>query len=203
MTIGTRSLLFGVHQFLLHPLFVAWAWWRLYGFPWQPALWFCILVHDWGYWGKPNMDGPEGERHPELGARLASYILDGWPWQVPCEILLKTPENQNAGYPIGRWGQFCLFHSRHYAKRQGRAFSRLAVADKYAICLYPDWLYIELAWLTGELREYIAVSNAYASNNPSLTEEERRGLTSIDLWEWRAGINAYMARWVENNKGAD
>ena len=31
MKVGTRSLLFGSHQFMLHPLFVAIAWRRLYG----------------------------------------------------------------------------------------------------------------------------------------------------------------------------
>ncbi len=29
--VGTRSLLFGAHQFAIHPWFVAAAWWRLYG----------------------------------------------------------------------------------------------------------------------------------------------------------------------------
>lgn len=29
MRVGTKSILFGAHQFLLHPLFVAWAWTRL------------------------------------------------------------------------------------------------------------------------------------------------------------------------------
>ena len=36
MKIGTRSVLFGAHQFATHPWFVAAAWWRLYGFPWDP-----------------------------------------------------------------------------------------------------------------------------------------------------------------------
>jgi hypothetical protein len=26
----------------------------------QPALWIAFFVHDLGYLGKPNMDGPEG-----------------------------------------------------------------------------------------------------------------------------------------------
>src|SRR4051812_8551241 len=32
MKIGTKSVLFGVHQFLLHPLFIAIGWWQEYGF---------------------------------------------------------------------------------------------------------------------------------------------------------------------------
>ena len=69
MTVGTKSVLFGAHQFLIHPWFVAWGWWTLYGFPLDPRLWVAFFVHDLGYIGKPNMDGPEGETHPLLGAK--------------------------------------------------------------------------------------------------------------------------------------
>jgi len=76
MKIGTKSVLFGAHQFLIHPLFVALAWWQLYGFPWDPRLWVAFFVHDLGYLGKPNMDGPEGESHPWLGARIMGLLFD-------------------------------------------------------------------------------------------------------------------------------
>ena len=52
MTVGTKSVIFGVHAVLVHPFFVAWAWSRLYGFPWDPRLWLAFLVHDVGYLGK-------------------------------------------------------------------------------------------------------------------------------------------------------
>jgi hypothetical protein len=130
MPIGTRSLLFGAHQFAIHPWFVAAAWWHLYGFPWDPRLWVAFFVHDLGYWGKPNLDGPEGETHPELGARLMGRLFG--------------PE----------WHDFCLLHSRFYSKRLGRPFSRLCVADKLAIALTWLWLYIPMTRLTGELAEY-------------------------------------------------
>lgn len=51
MTMGTKSLLFGVHCFFIHPFTVAIAWTRLYGFPLDPRIWLSFLVHDWGYWG--------------------------------------------------------------------------------------------------------------------------------------------------------
>ena len=35
MRVGTKSVLFGVHAVWIHPFFVAWAWWRLFGFPWD------------------------------------------------------------------------------------------------------------------------------------------------------------------------
>jgi hypothetical protein len=52
MRVGTKSVIFGVHSILVHPFFVAWAWSRLYGFPWDPRLWLAFLVHDIGYVGK-------------------------------------------------------------------------------------------------------------------------------------------------------
>lgn len=70
MEIGTKSILFGAHQFILHPIFVFIAWWKLYGFPWDLRLWVAFIVHDWGYWGKLNMDGKEGEKYVELGAKI-------------------------------------------------------------------------------------------------------------------------------------
>lgn len=76
MKIGTKSVLFGAHQFLIHPWFVALGWWKLYGFPFDPRLWVAFFVHDLGYIGKPNMDGPEGERHPVFGASIMA-AFDG------------------------------------------------------------------------------------------------------------------------------
>lgn len=48
MTVGTKSVLFGVHQFVIHPILLFVAWWKLYGFPWDPRLWFAFLLHDIG-----------------------------------------------------------------------------------------------------------------------------------------------------------
>ena len=49
MRVGTKSVLFGVHALWIHPFFVAWAWWKLFGFPWDLKLWFAFLLHDAGY----------------------------------------------------------------------------------------------------------------------------------------------------------
>ena len=35
MKVGTKSVIGGAHCFLLHPIFVAWGWKRLFGFPWD------------------------------------------------------------------------------------------------------------------------------------------------------------------------
>ena len=76
MRVGTKSVLYGAHAFYLHPWFVAWAWWKLFGFPWDPRLWVAFFVHDLGYWGCPDMDGDQGEAHPFFGARVMSYLFD-------------------------------------------------------------------------------------------------------------------------------
>lgn len=156
MRIGTRSLLYGVHAFWLHPFFVAWGWYRLYGARQlrDPRMWLAFIVHDWGYWGKPNMDGPEGESHPELGARIM-YRIDG-----------------------PHWSTFTGFHSRFYAQRAGAPPSPLCYADKLAFVLTPDWLYLLLARATGEIREYrlSAMDGKYGENRPHPLASDREWL---------------------------
>jgi len=149
MTIGTKSLLFGAHQFILHPLFVAWGWWLLYGFPWDPRLWVAFIIHDWGYWGSPNMDGEEGKMHPRWAARK----MRRW---------------------FGmEWGNLCIFHSRSTAKVWGRVPSRLCAADKMVTSLTPAWLYLPMVRATGELDEYMGeVGDSFVVNGDELTPEQ-------------------------------
>lgn len=145
MKIGTRTILFGYHQFIIHPIIVAVAWWREYGVPYDPRLWVAFFVHDFGYWGKPNLDGPEGEEHPIWGAAL----MTKW---------------------FGKeWGDLCLYHSRFYALKNNAPVSRLCVADKIAYLMYPTWLILFLNTLSGEQKEYDAIAArrklAYGSRN--------------------------------------
>lgn len=130
MKTGTKSLLFGVHQFILHPLTVWIGWIWLYGkLPtWQELI--CIVIHDWGYWGKTKMDDEEGERHPEFAAKIALYLFGP------------------------KYHDLCLFHSRHYARNAGQEPSLLCWADKISILCEPWWLYLPRAWASGELFEY-------------------------------------------------
>lgn len=153
MNVGTRSLLFGVHQFAWHPLTVALAWHCLYRcWPtWREAV--CIVVHDWGYLGSPDMDGDRGERHPELGARIADALLG----------------------PV--YGRLVLFHSRHYARRRGVQPSRLCWADKLSILVEPWWLYLPRARLSGELAEYRR--NAAAAGAVPLETSDREWFAFI------------------------
>lgn len=138
---GTASILFGVHQFLWHPFTVFIAWMRLYRkFPtWREAV--CIVVHDWGYWGKEKMDDEEGEKHPELGAKIAGWLFD---YPLAAAPWIKTTD----------YYDLCLLHSRHYARNAGKEPSRLCWADKMSILCDPWWLYLPRAWASGELQEY-------------------------------------------------
>lgn len=170
MNIGTRSLLFGIHQVFIHPWFVAYAWWKLYGFPSDPRLWVAFFIHDLGYWGKPNMDGPEGETHPELGAAIMGKLF-----------------GQD-------WGDFCLLHSRHYARERKRNFTQLCVADKLASIIYPRGFYLFLANLTGELHEYKRV--AVAREGPA-AENLVNHLSGPD---WFDEFVKYMTGWITENK---
>lgn len=175
MKIGTKSILYGVHCFFLHPWFVAASWLRLYGLrfvrckstgvtTWffDPFLWICFFVHDLGYFGKPNMDGEEGESHPVLGARIIGWFAG----------LLGQDSRE-------RWYAFCLYHSRFLARRDGHEPSLLCWADKYAIAITPSWIYLPMAKATGELQEYMHINT-----------REIRGLDKSPL-EWHTQARSY------------
>lgn len=171
---GTKSVLFGAHCFFLHPIFVFLSWWLLYGFPFDPRLWLAFFVHDLGYVGCSQMDDDEGERHVEFGALLMGRLFGP------------------------KWRDFCLYHSRFYAKRDGKPFSRLCVADKLSFVLTPKTLYLPLVKLTGEIEEYMALAKArteigepkYASMN----------IASDDVERWYYDVQEYLRRWVDTHK---
>lgn len=171
MTVGTKSVLFGAHCFFLHPFFVAYGWYKLYGVPLDPRLWFCFFLHDIGYIGKPNMDGPEGETHPLLGANIVRKLFGD------------------------TWGDFCLYHSRFYAKRNGRRFSKLCVADKMAIVVTPTWLYIPMVRATGELGEYMAMDRE--------SKYHEMGFDHSSPTAWHKSVKRYIHAWVLQHQAAD
>ncbi len=176
MSRGTRSILFGVHAFWLHPFVVAESWRRLYGFPWDIRLWAAFFVHDLGYWKKSAMEGLEGETHVYLGAGILGWLFGD------------------------AWGEFCLRHSRCWAKKHGRQVSRLAAADKLAFVLMPWWLYLPMARAAGELAEYMDVSRKRQASDASFTQSERMLLMSGNARTWLTGLQAYTRRWVEEHK---
>jgi hypothetical protein len=179
MTVGTKSVLFGAHQFLIHPWFVALAWWKLYGFPRDPRLWVAFFVHDLGYVGKPNMDGPEGERHVEWGATLMRR------WFGP------------------KWGRFCLYHSRFYARRDGGHYSRLCVADKLAVALEPWWLYLPRVILSGEIHEYLALAGGKGSSKYKGEPNSKYVFAQLEtgtLRGWHRAMTSYLRAWAYEHR---
>lgn len=173
MRIGTKSVLFGVHQFAVHPWFVAWAWWKLYGFPWDPRLWVAFFLHDIGYLGKPNMDGLAGERHPVAGAIIMGRLFGQW------------------------WHDFVLLHSRFWSKALGRAPSKLCAADKLSLALTPWWLYLPLALASGEIYEYRGLHAAAADGKgkyaADLYSTHVLGKTHR---QWLSGVQEYCRGWA-------
>ncbi|HEX6293385.1 MAG TPA: hypothetical protein VFZ66_29660 [Herpetosiphonaceae bacterium] len=151
LRVGSKSVLFGVHCWAIHPWFVALAWWKLYGFPFDPRLWVAFLVHDLGYFGKPNMDGIEGQTHPELGGRIMARLFGQ------------------------EWGDFTRLHSRYYARIEGKPVSKLCAADKLATSLTPAWIYVPLGTLTGEIDEYMALPGSVEAMRTGEHDGTRRG----------------------------
>lgn len=174
MKIGTKSVLYGAHCFLLHPWFVAFAWWKLYGFPFDPRLWIAFFVHDLGYIGKPNMDGPEGELHPYFGAKIMGFLFGK------------------------RWFYFTLFHSRFLAKSHQGQYSKLCVADKLSFYYTPKWLYLPMVNATGEIKEYmkLAEQRAAAGENKYSTMQ----LSTEDQNKWWSDVATYLYKWSHEHK---
>jgi hypothetical protein len=209
MKIGTKSLLFGAHQFLLHPLQVAMGWYLLYGLPLDPRLWYAFVVHDWGYWGRSDMDGEDGEKHPIIGAGMMGFMFDrGINW----ELLVKKPNLEarllrrlftaiawvcdkvfgvNAPSFDGKrsisWMEFTLFHSRFCAKQYRAQPSMLCMADKLVTCITPSWLFFFLTELSGELDEYMERTRdgKYTSMNHYSENREVWFKGMVDyIWDW-------------------
>lgn len=129
MKVGTRSVLYGVHAFWFHPFTVLLACIKLDGIPnWKEIV--CIFLHDLGYFGKNEMDGPEGETHPDVGAKIAGRLFGK------------------------EYHDLCLYHSRTTAKKYCVDPSKMCWWDKLSILYDPSWFYILRATLSGEIEEY-------------------------------------------------
>lgn len=176
MKIGTKSVLFGAHCFLIHPIFVASGWKALFGFPWDPRLWFAFALHDIGYIGRSDMDGCSGEEHVILGARIMGWLFGS------------------------KWADECYRHSRYWSQRMGLPVSRLCLADKLAFAITPGWLYIPMARWTGELTEYMQRSKERQAGDRGFSDEELTLLNSDDPHRWLRGLQNYTLRWVEQRR---
>lgn len=75
MTQGTKSFLFGCHQFFLHPLWVFIAWRKHFGR--YPKFWeaVCILIHDVGIVGRQYLEPGGKKGHWKEGAYWALQLF--------------------------------------------------------------------------------------------------------------------------------
>lgn len=226
MKTGTKSILYGAHCFFLHPIFVAVAWVKLFGWTWDPRVWVAFFVHDLGYWGKPNMDGTEGETHPELGAKIMHFFFDGWKterfsllhmdeWAYDQQIKAgwKCTKKQVSPMPFWKyeflsfkrmvrkttWYDFTLYHSRYYAKRKNAQPSKLCYADKMAFVITPQWLYLPMAKSTGEIEEYMKEDYKAYMTMFSIERCEPILKRFICQW-WHYNAVLKTRKWVEEHK---
>jgi len=186
---------------------VALAWFRLFGFAsvkdsylghvslWDWRLWLVFAIHDLGYWGLPNMDGEEGELHPEW----AAYKLRRWLWKLdPRHNSPIMLERLRCVRDVEKWAKFCQYHSRFLSKADGQPYSMLCVADKLAVALEPWWLYLPRVIATGEIEEYMALADAR-------TEAGEPKYATMNVYssvrrEWFDNVCEYLRRWVEEHK---
>jgi hypothetical protein len=69
-----------------------------------------------------------------------------------------------------------------------------------AFVLTPWWLYLPMTRATGELAEYIAVSQERQAGDHSFTESERSLLASGNARPWLIALQAYTQRWVGQHR---
>ena len=151
----------------------------MYGFPFDPRLWFSFFLHDLGYIGKPNMDGEEGDKHPEFAAKIMGFFFGK------------------------KWYDFCLYHSRFYSKRDNAQYSKLCVADKLSIIFEPWWFYLPRVILSGEIYEYMALAGG--KNNSKYKGEPNDKYVHMQLATrtkrgWFKACSHYLEQWAYEHR---
>lgn len=123
---GTKSFLFGAHQFIVHPLFIIIAWCKYYHhFPkfWQLV---CIFIHDIGLIGNDYLIGDNKRGHWKRGAILAQTLF----YMLYSYNHLDESLDLKAFYLVAG-----------HTDESGYSRSKLFIPDK--IC----YLYIPMWWL--------------------------------------------------------
>ena len=132
MNEGTKSYLFGCHQFFFHPLWVLFAW-RLEYKSW-PKLWqiICILLHDVGIIGRQYIAVDESKLgHWMLGANIAQRLF----------LRLDMPKIA--------WKSWVLI-AGHCPNESSLPKSKLFISDKRAYLIEPMWM----KWLNYYLEDF-------------------------------------------------
>jgi hypothetical protein len=123
------------------------------------------------------MDGDIGQRHPELGAKLAGRIMYHYArW--------RGHDEDNAEFFRELYIKFTLFHSRFYAKRAGRPVSELFMADKLSIAFEPRWWYLLRATMSSEIREYLANAPEHLALPNPLSKNQWHNWYERKVFSW-------------------
>lgn len=184
MKLGTKALLFGVHQFILHPLAVWLAWLLVYRAVPNIKQSGAIFCHDLGYVACADLDGPEGRYHPILGATLAGRLFG--------------PEARD----------LALGHSRTYSQEISIPLSALCLPDKLGgVFLFPAWLYSHLAVLSGEMREFqkclgLSDSDVHLAIHAFRVDAYRWAIGHAQTPAIRARVSACFGRLAQKSQGA-
>lgn len=195
MKTGTKSLLFGGHQFILHPVFVTVAWKKLKGqWPTRNEL-LAIIIHDWGYWGKEKMDDYNGEEHPRdtimYTDRIAFRFHDHI--KIPGKFLSKKTRMRILCKYNGfrnKYFKFIVYHSRFMARKCSHEVSELCLPDKYGVALMPTWLWVLLCTLSGEIKEYMNETK-YEINNAGPS-----GFYYKSKWKFFRAYKEIVDKWI-------
>lgn len=137
MTEGTKSYLFGCHQFFFHPLWVLLAWRKHFG-RW-PAWWqvICIFLHDIGICGRNYLSGSK-DGHWRLGAKWSAKIV----WWL-------TPQREKEGLAESSWRRAFLLCAGHTTESRYFPKSDLFWADKKSWLVAPLWWLWWNFWIEG------------------------------------------------------
>jgi len=173
MRLGLRSLLFGCHQFILHPIFVYRAWVALYGWP-NFAETLAIIFHDWGHVSSRKMDDEYGEMHPARIWRAFEWLANKFRWWRWMRHQLISA------------GTISANHSRFWCQKIHAKPSKLCFADKAVFIYQPSWTWCLCAWLSGEGKEYLA-NKKFEAHGPDTL---KRFYKNLRLWAFTyCGIN--------------
>lgn len=163
---GTKSYLFGCHQFILHPLWVLFAW-RLEYKKW-PKWWefICIFLHDIGVCGRQYLSSDQQKKgHWYKGAYYSFYLV----WYLGGKrrsYLAHRALKLVAGHCPGESG---------YTK------SRLYKVDKRSFLIAPMWW----LWLNHKIEKFPLWNSGprgwQKTIRDSLDDEEDKGIHELYL----------------------
>lgn len=109
---GIRTFLIGYHNPIIHTYYVTKAWKIIFKKYPNSREFICILLHDIGYIIQSQSNvSDEKDVHPLLGSKICGYLFGQ------------------------EYYNFCIGHSRAYAKKKNVLISSLCYADKYSVLL--------------------------------------------------------------------